>query len=164
VEAAEFAMAEVLAAMVERRLTALRDQARATGRLNEFARMTARAVQQMHQQITPLRNSWCQAHGTTPERHGHPGYRPPAALRRLVESRHPTCAFPTCNRRSDRCDLDHTVPHQAHGPTCPCNLAPLCRRHHRTKQTPGWRLFQLWPGLLVWITPAGTWHIVLAHR
>jgi hypothetical protein len=25
----------------------------------------------------------------------------------VIEARHVTCAYPTCNRRSGRCDLDH---------------------------------------------------------
>jgi hypothetical protein len=37
----------------------------------------------------------------------------------------------------------------------------LCRTHHRiVKQHPQWTLAQPWPGLLIWVTPAGTWHIV----
>ncbi|MFD0856067.1 HNH endonuclease signature motif containing protein, partial [Actinomadura adrarensis] len=95
--------------------------------------------------------------------HGRTAYRPTTALRRTIEARHVTCAFPTCNRRSSRCDLDHTIP-WGRGPTCQCNLAPLCRKHHRGKQTPGWRLVQPWPGLLIWITPSGSWHITLPDR
>jgi hypothetical protein len=33
--------------------------------------------------------------------------------------------------------------------------APLCRRHHRTKQAPGWTLTQPQPGTLVWTAPHG---------
>jgi len=39
--------------------------------------------------------------------------------------------------------------------TCECNLAPLCRAHHQTKQAPGWQLRQLRPGVLAWTTPSG---------
>src|SRR5512142_1985307 len=35
-------------------------------------------------------------------------------------------------RAGNSCDLDHTQPWPA-GPTCSCNLSPLCRRHHRMK-------------------------------
>jgi hypothetical protein len=97
-----------------------------------------------------------------PGRHGHPGYRPPAALQRLIQRRHSTCVFPTCNRRAVHCDIDHTTPYDKGGRTCKCNTAPLCRTHHRVfKQHRQWKLVQLWPGLLIWIAPAGTWHIVL---
>jgi hypothetical protein len=27
------------------------------------------------------------------------------------------------------------------------------------KQQPGWHLIQVWPGLLLWITPAGRWYL-----
>ncbi|MGH3389504.1 MAG: HNH endonuclease, partial [Actinomadura sp.] len=56
-------------------------------------------------------------------------------------------------------DLDHTVPFHRGGPTCPCNLAPLCRGHHLLKQHPDWTLTQIWPGALLWITPTGHWHL-----
>ncbi|MDN3351655.1 hypothetical protein [Actinomadura sp. DC4] len=43
--------------------------------------------------------------------------------------------------------------------TCPCNLAMLCRHHHRLKQTPGWRIEHIWPGVILWIGPSGHWRI-----
>jgi hypothetical protein len=151
-----------LATDAERRLSALRARLRATGRLADLPALASQSVRDLHHSLVPYRDSWCDTDEAG--RHGHPGYRPPAALRRMIEARHTTCVFPTCNRRVEHCDLDHTIAYDAHGPTCGCNLAPLCRRHHRTKQTPGWRLFQPWPGLLVWITPSGTWHIVRPDR
>lgn len=42
---------------------------------------------------------------------------------------HSTCVFPWCTRPPRRCDKDHGVPYDAGGPTCDCNLAPLCRFH-----------------------------------
>jgi 5-methylcytosine-specific restriction endonuclease McrA len=63
-------------------------------------------------------------------------YEIPDRLRRVVELRDHTCRAPHCTRRADRCDLDHAVPHSEGGPTCPCNLVPLCRRHHRAKTEP----------------------------
>ncbi len=35
------------------------------------------------------------------------------------------------------------------------SLAPLCRRHHRCKQVPGWRLVQDEPGVMTWQLPSG---------
>jgi len=32
-------------------------------------------------------------------------------------------------------------------------IAPLCRRHHRAKQTDGWTLEQPEPGILRWTLP-----------
>jgi hypothetical protein len=82
-------------------------------------------------------------------------YRPPEIMRHLVSIRQRTCAFPGCRRPAEGCDLDHTTPFDQGGRTCPCNLSPLCRRHHRAKQAPGWQLCQPQPGTLVWTAPHG---------
>ncbi|MDN3356878.1 HNH endonuclease signature motif containing protein [Actinomadura sp. DC4] len=91
--------------------------------------------------------------------HGHRGYRVPAGMRRLIEKRDRRCGFPGCRRPVRHCDADHTIPYHRDGPTCPCNIAMLCRHHHSLKQTPGWRLQQLWPGVLLWTGPTGHWRI-----
>jgi hypothetical protein len=83
------------------------------------------------------------------------GYVPPPRLRHLVIVRQRRCSFRGCRRPAVRCDLDHTVPFESGGLTCECNLAPLCRRHHRAKQTPGWRLTQDQPGMMTWRLPSG---------
>ncbi len=82
-------------------------------------------------------------------------YRPPDSMRHLVNIRQRTCAFPGCRRPAERCDLDHTTPYDQGGRTCPCNLSPLCRRHHQAKQAPGWHLQQPQPGTLIWTAPHG---------
>jgi hypothetical protein len=41
------------------------------------------------------------------------------------------------------------------GITCQCDLGPVCRRHHRAKQAPGWHLSQPQPGVMRWTTPSG---------
>jgi Domain of unknown function (DUF222) len=94
-----------------------------------------------------------------PDGHGHDGYRVPARMRRLIEHRDRRCGFPGCRRPVRHCDADHTIAYHRGGTTCPCNLAMLCRHHHTLKQTPGWRLHQLWPGVLLWISPTGHWRI-----
>jgi hypothetical protein len=81
------------------------------------------------------------------------GYQPAPALRHLITVRQRTCSFPGCRRPASRCDLDHTIAYEAGGRTCECNLAPLCRRHHRAKQARGWYLEQPQPGILIWTTP-----------
>jgi Domain of unknown function (DUF222) len=81
-------------------------------------------------------------------------YRPSRRLRHLVRVRNARCTAPGCGRPAARCDLDHTKPWHRGGITCPCDLAPLCRHHHRCKQAEGWWLEQPEPGLLVWRTPA----------
>jgi hypothetical protein len=83
------------------------------------------------------------------------GYVPPASLRHLVRVRQRRCSFRGCRQPAARCDLDHTVPFDAGGRTCECNLAPLCRRHHRAKQAPGWHLTQDQPGVMSWRLPSG---------
>ncbi len=82
-------------------------------------------------------------------------YRPPPSLQHLIRIRQQLCVFPGCGRAARRCDLDHTIPFHLGGRTCECNLAPLCRKHHQTKQTPGWRLDQPQPGTMAWTTPSG---------
>ncbi len=93
--------------------------------------------------------------GTCGHARASAGYVPPASLRHLVRVRQRTCSFRGCRRAAVRCDLDHTVPFEAGGRTCECNLAPLCRRHHRCKQTPRWRLAQDEPGVMTWRLPSG---------
>ena len=52
------------------------------------------------------------------------------------------------------------MPYDQGGKTCLCNLAPLCRRHHRAKQARGWALKQVSPGVLAWTTPSGRHYVV----
>ncbi len=84
-----------------------------------------------------------------------PGYTPSRRLRHLVATRSTRCTAPGCGRPAASCDLDHSVPWQDGGLTCPCNLSPLCRHHHKCKQRDGWTLEQPEPGVLVWRTPVG---------
>jgi hypothetical protein len=83
------------------------------------------------------------------------GYRPPNLVGHLIRARNRTCTFPGCRRPATSCDLDHTIPYDQGGPTCPCNLAPACRQHHQVKQAPGWTLAQPQPGTLTWTAPHG---------
>jgi hypothetical protein len=66
-----------------------------------------------------------------------------------------TCVFPWCTRPARRCDTDHTIPAARGGPTCPCNLAPLCRRHHRIKTHGDWSYTTLEPGHYLWTSKYG---------
>lgn len=64
------------------------------------------------------------------------GYVPPPRTKQHVRLLHDRCVFPFCTRSVQRCDLDHVEPWKpggAGGATCSCNLAPLCRTHHRVK-------------------------------
>jgi hypothetical protein len=145
-----------LADAVARRL----DHVRGRVHPRELPQAVRQTVERIRSQFTDARDAACQGDD---ESHGRPGYRPSAVMRREVEARHATCVFPTCNQPSDHCDLDHTIPWRP-GITCRCNLAPLCRRHHRLKQRTDWRLFQIWPGLLIWVTPSGAWYVVRPDR
>jgi hypothetical protein len=88
---------------------------------------------------------------------------PPIAVHVAVRDR--TCVFPWCTRpartcRPDRpgehpCDCDHVHPRSKNGPTCSCNLAPLCRRHHRLKTHSPWTYLVLDPGTYLWTSPHG---------
>jgi hypothetical protein len=99
------------------------------------------------------------ARGTCSHDHAEPGYRPSRSLQHLVKVRNGRCTAPGCGRSAARCDLDHTIAWQEGGLTCECDLAPLCRHHHRCKQAEGWRLEQPEPGVLVWHTPAGRTYV-----
>ncbi len=89
-------------------------------------------------------------------------YEIPARVMELSVVRDGSCVFPWCTRpaRSCRvgehgCDGDHVVPHSRGGPTCGCNVAPLCRRHHRLKTHTAWRYLVLEPGSYLWTSPHG---------
>ena len=99
--------------------------------------------------ITPIET------GTCTHRRESAGYQPSNSLRHIIKIRSPRCGAPGCRRPAVRCDDDHTIPYDQGGRTCECNLYPLCRRHHRTKQARGWRLRQPEPGTLIWTTPSG---------
>ncbi|HWJ09598.1 MAG TPA: hypothetical protein VNS46_09505 [Nocardioides sp.] len=80
-------------------------------------------------------------------------YEIPDRHRRAVRLRDHTCRFPNCPKQATKCDLDHQTPHDKGGPTCPCNLVPLCRRHHRAKTFSLWRYVTIQPGHYLWISP-----------
>jgi hypothetical protein len=159
----ERAVAAAVAAALGGQLTQLTGHlGRDERKLGGQAALVREAARRMKAAITDLQERWCatvtDADGTI-VRHGADSYRVPARMRRALQIRDGTCRFPGCRRRADKCDADHTVPHHKGGPTCPCNLASLCRRHHRLKQRPEWQLIHIWHGVLLWIAPTGHWYI-----
>ena len=84
-------------------------------------------------------------------------YTPSRKLKDLIRARTLTCDAPGCNAQALYSDLDHTTPYPD-GPTDQCNLGPKCRRHHRAKQAPGWRVEQPKPGTTRWTLPNGRTH------
>jgi hypothetical protein len=98
----------------------------------------------------------------------------PVRIAEHVALRDHTCVFPWCTRPARRCvpdqpdrpdqpdqpdqhacDCDHVDPRGRGGPTCTCNLAPLCRRHHRLKTHSPWTYLVLDPGTYLWTSPHG---------
>jgi hypothetical protein len=98
--------------------------------------------------LTPVAKGSCD-HASREDR-----YTPSRKLKDLIRARTARCTAPGCGAQAVHCDLDHTLPYPA-GITCQCDLAPACRRHHRCKQAPGWRLAQPEPGVMHWTTPSG---------
>ncbi|WP_166389404.1 HNH endonuclease signature motif containing protein [Nocardioides ochotonae] len=106
------------------------------------------------------------------EAHHHTdAYAIPDRLAEQTRLTQPVCAFPWCERPARRCDTDHVTAHGDGGPTCSCNLAPLCRRHHRAKTHTGWTYDKTDAATYVWRSPhglhlvkdRGTTRLVTAH-
>ena len=89
-------------------------------------------------------------------------YRVPTGLRRLLTVRRPLCEWPGCGCPATGCDMEHDVA-WPEGPTCSCQLGPLCRRHHRIKQL-GWTKHRTADNVH-WTSPTGrTWPSPTPHR
>jgi hypothetical protein len=84
-----------------------------------------------------------------------PGYLPSKALADFVRYRDLTCRWPGCDRPATDCDIDHTIPYAAGGPTHASNLKCFCRTHHLVKTFWGWREQQLPDATLILTSPAG---------
>jgi hypothetical protein len=88
-----------------------------------------------------------------PQDLGRTRRHPSVGLADWIRVRDRVCCFPQCYRAAARCDLDHRIP-DSHGGGCDkANLAPLCPKHHRVKDT-GWS-YQLHPDQIVWTSPHG---------
>jgi hypothetical protein len=83
------------------------------------------------------------------------GYVPSRALADFVRCRDLTCRWPGCDKPAFDCDLDHTIPYAAGGPTHASNLKCYCRIHHLVKTFWGWREKQLPDGTLILTAPTG---------
>jgi hypothetical protein len=105
-------------------------------------------LRELNLTLTPIAKGSCD-HASREDR-----YAPGRKLKDLIRARTARCTAPGCGAQAVHCDLDHTLPYPA-GITCQCDLAPACRRHHRCKQAPGWRLAQPEPGVMRWTTPSG---------
>ena len=82
--------------------------------------------------------------------------RPSEQDREIVDAR-PDLRAPLVRPPRPRCDCDHIAPFdRPAASTCPkCNLAPLCRHHHRLKTHAGWRYWKVGPDTYLWTDPHG---------
>lgn len=87
------------------------------------------------------------------------GYVPSQALADFVRCRDLTCRWPGCDCPAVHCDLDHTIPYSAGGPTHASNLKCYCRTHHLVKTFWGWHEKQLSDGTLILTSPAGRTYV-----
>ncbi len=120
----------------------------AAGPDEQQAAQLAQLPRRLNVTLAPIAKDACD------HRHREDRYTPGRTLRHLVRARTVACSAPGCGAQAYHCDLDHSVPYPA-GITCECGLSPVCRRHHRCKQAPGWRLAQPEPGIMRWQTPSG---------
>ncbi|NPC95928.1 HNH endonuclease signature motif containing protein [Nocardioides sp. zg-DK7169] len=100
------------------------------------------------------------------EAHHHAdAYAVPDRLAEQTKLAQQVCAFPWCERAARRCDTDHVTAHgttSTGGPTCSCNLAPLCRRHHRAKTHTAWTYDKTDAAAYLWRSPHGL-HLIKDH-
>jgi hypothetical protein len=97
------------------------------------------------------------ARGSCDHASAEPRYTPSRKLAHLVRARTATCDAPACAAQAVHADLDHTTAYPG-GATDQCNLGPKCRRHHKAKQAPGWKVEQPEPGVIRWTLPSGRVH------
>jgi hypothetical protein len=118
--------------------------------ISDIARQIAREQQNSEWRVTVTHPDTRQPVWTGTTRR-----RPTLAMRRHLQSTIPYCVFPGCRRPATRSDLDHTQPWIRGGKTIISNLAPLCRRHHRTRHESRWRYRRLPDGSYQWTSPLG---------
>jgi hypothetical protein len=82
-------------------------------------------------------------------------YRPSMHLTDFLLARDSVCVFPSCNQPGYRCDIEHCVPHEQGGPTCPGNNGPACRRHHNCKTHGPWCYTINGDGTFTWTNDTG---------
>jgi hypothetical protein len=127
------------------------------GELAGYGPVIADIARQVAEQQLQAEWRWTLTHPHTglPVASGTTRRRPTAHQRRYIEARYSTCVFPGCRRPSTTCDLDHRIPWSEGGPTTTCNLAPLCRYHHRFRHRAGWRHRPLPHGDHLWTSRLG---------
>jgi hypothetical protein len=96
--------------------------------------------------------------------HAEPRHDPSRRLEHLIIARNATCATPGCDAAAATTDMEHRIPWEDGGETSEHNLDPACRRHHRTKQRPEWRVEKTSPSQTRWTGPSGRSRIVRPTR
>jgi hypothetical protein len=97
-----------------------------------------------------------QLEGECDHKHQAPGHDPGKLLRHLTAVLNQECTFGTCRTPERRADYEHARPWEDGGISCLCNCGPVCRRNHRDKQRPGWKLEEAGArGHFKWTLPSG---------
>ncbi len=108
--------------------------------------------------------AWCGAPGTTvtvrpvldlADHLSSSAYETPERLAEQATHIDGSCVFPWCTRPARTSDCDHVQAHAEGGTTCSCNIARLCRRHHRLKTHTAWHYVMLERGSYLWTSPHG---------
>jgi hypothetical protein len=87
---------------------------------------------------------------------GRDAYRVSRRMKDWISARDRTCRFPGCERRAEKCEIDHAVAWDAGGRTVRGNLGALCKRHHLMKTHAGWAIdVSADDGSCTWISPFG---------
>lgn len=86
---------------------------------------------------------------------GRTRYRPPEALREFIGLRDQHCRFPGCNRRADKCEVEHIQDWAKGGETCRQNNELTCKRHQMYKHALGWKAIYQPDGSVLWRSPHG---------
>jgi hypothetical protein len=99
----------------------------------------------------------------------HGAYEIDGRISEPVALRDHTCVFPWCTKPARRlkpgehaADCDHNLAYAQGGATCTCQIAALCRKHHRLKTHGRWRYLILTPGSYLWTSPHG-YHYLRDH-
>lgn len=123
--------------------------------LGGFGPVVADIARQMTERFGPSWRVGVTDEGGEIVHSGNTRRRPNAALRRLVESRDPTCVFPGCRRPAGSCDLDHRVRVAEGGTTHRDQLVPLCRHDHVIRHRYQWIHVRNSDGSHTWTSPLG---------
>jgi hypothetical protein len=86
--------------------------------------------------------------------------RPPAPMAAYIRADTTQCAAPGCHQPAAHCQLDHRTRHTDGGITARINMAPLCPRHHRSKDQGGWHYLEIHHNIFLWISPRNRRYIV----